>query len=292
MDLAEPDRASFVDVGRTLIRVWEWGDPGARPVLLVHGGWDHGRMWDGLAPLVAGLGFHAVAVDQRGHGDSGRLPSGTSWHTWNLDLALLARRYGPPVGLVGHSMGGGQVLSVAAAFPELVAWALNIDGLGPPPEMMRVEDHAAHAAQWLADAERIWSEPQREYASVEEMAAKRKEINTRLPMEWCLHLARHGTRPGSNGGWVWKSDPIMRLGSPQPFGEEYLRAGYRAIRCPVLVLTGDEPDQWSGLAADVREARVACMTNATHRVVTGAGHYVHIERPDAVMAHVRDVVAR
>ena len=113
-------------------------------------------------------------------------------------------------------MGGGVALSFAAAFPELVDWAVNLDGLGPPPEMMTVHDHAAVAAQWLADAEKIWTQPAREYASQEEMAAKRKEINTRLPLEWCRHLVAHGTKRGPGAGWVWKSDPLFRLGSPAP----------------------------------------------------------------------------
>src|SRR2546427_8620069 len=43
LDLREPDRAAFVDLGRTTLRIWDWGDAAAPPVLLVHGGWDHGR---------------------------------------------------------------------------------------------------------------------------------------------------------------------------------------------------------------------------------------------------------
>ena len=293
LDLSEPDRASFADLGRTTLRLWEWGDPADRPVLLVHGGWDHGRMWDGLAPLVAALGCHAVALDVRGHGDSGRLPDGGgSWPMFLLDLAQVAQRLGPPVTLVGHSFGGGLVLALAAAFPGLVDRVMNIDGLGPPPEMMRVQDHAATAAQWLADAERLWSEPQREYATVEEMAQKRKDINTRLPYEWCLHLARHGTRPGPGGGVIWKSDPHMRLGTPGPFSEDVLLAQYATLHRPVLALTGSEPDQWSFLAPEDRARRLATLPDAEGRVVDGAGHYIHVECPDATIAHLEAFLAR
>jgi pimeloyl-ACP methyl ester carboxylesterase len=291
LDLHEPDRADFVDLNRTRLRIWEWGDLAAPPVVCVHGGWDHGRMWDGFAPRVAALGHHVVALDQRGHGDSGRLHSGTSWLTWNLDLALLARHLGAPVGLIGHSMGGGQALSVAAAFPELVSWVVNIDGLGPPPEMMRVVDHAAHAAQWLGDAERIWWEPQREYDSIAEMAERRKAINTRLPYEWCEHLARYGSVRAPGGRLVWKSDQIMRLGSPQPFGEPHLLAQYGQIGCPVLVLTGSEPDQWSFLAPADRARRLHAIARHEHHVVEGAGHYVHIEQPVAALDHLRAFLA-
>jgi pimeloyl-ACP methyl ester carboxylesterase len=292
LDLRVPDRATFADLGRTRLRVWDWGNPDDPPVLLVHGGWDHGRMWDGFAPLVTQLGRRAVAIDVRGHGDSGRLPDGGgSWPMFLLDLAQIAQRLGPPVVLIGHSFGGGLVLALAAAFPDLVDRVVNIDGLGPPPEMMRVQDHAATAAQWLRDAERLWSEPQREYATVEEMAQKRKDINTRLPYDWCLHLAVHGTRPGPNGGVIWKSDPHMRLGTPGPFSEDVLLAQYATLNRPVLALTGSEPDQWSFLAAEDRARRLATLPDATHHVVDGAGHYIHVERPDATIAHLERFLA-
>jgi pimeloyl-ACP methyl ester carboxylesterase len=289
LHLSEPDRAELLDLGRTTIRLWHWGDPTEPPVLLVHGGWDHGRMWDGIAPRIATLGYHAVAIDVRGHGDSGRLhTSGTYWQMFQLDLAQVARHLAPPLRVIGHSFGGGLSMSMAAGLPDHVDRVVNIDGLGPPPEMMIVEDHAASASQWIKDAERLWSEPAREYASVEEMAQKRKAINTRLPIEWCRHLARHGSKPGPRGGLVWKSDQHMRLGSPGPFSDESLRTQYARIRCPVLVLTGTEPDQWNDLPVEAREARLAAIPDVRHHEVAGAGHYVHIEQPDAVLGLVAE----
>jgi pimeloyl-ACP methyl ester carboxylesterase len=281
LDLPEPDRATFADLGRTTIRLWEWGDPSDPPVVLVHGGWDHGRMWDGLAPRVAELNHYAVALDVRGHGDSGRLPeAGPAWPMFLLDLAQLCRRLGPPVILVGHSFGGGLVLSLVSAFPDLVDRVVNIDGLGPPPEMMRVQDHAASAAQWLTDADRIHREAPREYGSIEEMAQKRKDINTRLPYDWCLHMATHGTRRGANGGFTWKADPHMRLGSPGPFSDEFLLAQYARIERPVMALSGTEPDQWSFLQPEDRARRLAAFPDVEHHPVANAGHYIHIEQPD------------
>lgn len=287
--LAEPDRATFAELGRTRIRLWQWGDPADPVVLLLHGGWDHGRMWDDFAPRVAALGYHAVAWDARGHGDSGRLPpSGTLWNLFLLDLAEVARLLSPdaPVRVIGHSFGAGLTMGLCSMFPELVDRAVNIDGLGPPPEMMRVEDHAAVAKQWLDDAEKLWDAPQREYATVEEMGAKRKAINYRLSTEWTAHLAKHGTTPGHGGGWTWKSDHLFRLGSPGPWGEQYLLAQYRAIECPILVLTGAEPDQWNDLPVDARDRRLAVLRDVRHVVVDGAGHYVHIEQPDVALEHV------
>jgi pimeloyl-ACP methyl ester carboxylesterase len=288
--LREPDRATFADLGRTRIRLWQWGDPADPVVMLLHGGWDHGRMWDEFAPRVAALGYHAVAWDARGHGDSGRLPvSGAWWNMFLVDLAQVVHSLSPgaPVRIVGHSFGGGVTLAFAATFPQFVDRVVNIDGLGPPPEMFMVHDHAAVASQWLADAEKLWDRPQREYASVHEMAEKRKGINIRLPMEWCEHLAAHGTRPGPGGGWTWKSDHLFRLGAPVPFSDDSLMAEYRALRCPVLYLTGREPDQWGDLPEDIRARRLSVIADVRHVVVPDAGHYVHIEQPGIVLDEVR-----
>jgi pimeloyl-ACP methyl ester carboxylesterase len=283
--MTAPNRATFADANRSRLRLWHWGREGDPVVLLLHGGWDHGRMWDGLAPSLAALGYWVVAPDARGHGDSGRLSlSGSFWPTFLLDLAgIVDHLGGAPVRVMGHSFGGAISLSFAAAFPTLVDRVVNIDGLGPPPEMMFVQDHAAMAAQWLADADRLATEPPREYATRQEMAQKRKDINTRLPMEWCEHLVEHGTAPGPNGGWIWKSDPNFRLGSPGPFTEETLLASYRTLERPVLVLSAGEADQWSFLTATDRDRRLAEMGDVSHHSIPGAGHYVHIERPDAVL---------
>jgi pimeloyl-ACP methyl ester carboxylesterase len=286
--LSEPDRARFLEGGRTRIRLWEWGDPAARPVIMVHGGWDHGRMFDGIAPLVAAMDCHVVAVDLRGHGDSDGLGwSGVCWLAWNLDLVRLLRSLGRPAGLVGHSMGGGQVLTVAALFPELVDWVVSIDGLGPPPEAER----EFRCADWLDETQAAWDRPAREYPSVEDMADRRRAINVRLPYDWALHLARHGSRPGPGGGLVWKSDPALRVGGPGPFCEEALLIEYGHLRCPVAVLTGSEADTWSDLRPDVIERRMAPIQGGRHRTVPGAGHYIHLERPDDVLADIEVMVA-
>src|SRR6476619_5590906 len=115
----EPDRAVLVEVNRTTLRLWCWGDPDAEPVLLLHGAYDHGRMFDDFAPRVAALGYHAIALDFRGHGDSGPLDTGFAWALLHIDLALLARDViGKPVGVIAHSFGGGQSIGLAGAFPE------------------------------------------------------------------------------------------------------------------------------------------------------------------------------
>jgi pimeloyl-ACP methyl ester carboxylesterase len=282
----EPDRAGFVEVNRTRLRVWEWGEEDDPVVLCAHGAFDHGRMWDGVAPQLAASGWRVVAPDLRGHGDSGRLSSGHVWSATALDLALLARRLGPPVGMVGHSFGAGLVQYVAGVWPELVRWIVNLDGLGPPSgDDTEPFDLAEGAARGLEGAERVLFGPPRVYGSLDEMAERRRRVNVRLPEPWVAHLVRHGAAP-VEGGWVWKADPLFNVGLPGDFGLEYVHAEHELLRCPVLVLTGAEPDTWSELGPDETAERLAHIPDVRHRVIAGAGHYVHIEQPDAVVAAV------
>ena len=105
--LPEPDRAELVAVNRTQLRVWQWGDGSAPPVLFLHGAYDHGRMFDDLAPRVAALGYHAIALDFRGHGDS------------DTQLVALAR-----IGSRPSHTSSGNVISEPPPATELIAPAM------------------------------------------------------------------------------------------------------------------------------------------------------------------------
>lgn len=280
--LAEPHRSRSVELNRTTLQLWEWGDPADPPILCAHGAHDHGRMWDQVAPALAARGYHVVAPDLRGHGRSGPLDTGHAWEVCALDLALLARELGTPVGLLGHSFGGGLSLYVAAVWPELVRWVVDIDGLGPPSEAFEEEEDLVVAATTAFDAlERQLHRAPRTYATIDEMAERRGQVNVRLPADWLRHLARHGARP-VEGGWTWATDPVFNVGFPGAFGINVLLEQYAMVDRPVLVLTGTEEDAWTGLPAAELAERIAAL-GARHQAVDGAGHYVHIEEPDVVI---------
>ncbi|WP_436793782.1 alpha/beta fold hydrolase [Actinospongicola halichondriae] len=294
---AEPDRARFIEVNRTRLRAWCWGDPTAPPVLLVHGAHDHGRMWDDFAPRFASLGFHAVAIDIRGHGDSGRLSSGMMWTAATLDLCEVARVLadeagtpGTPIGMIGHSMGGGQALSAAGTAPDRFAWVVNLDGLGPPAEAFPEFDPVEGTTASLDQIAKVLGRPPRLWTSRAEMAARRGGINVRLPQRFLDHLVEHGTIE-AEGGFVWKADPRFNLGVPDGFSIEMILAGYQDVTVPVLALMSSEDDAWTELSDAEVERRIAALPDARWRAVPDAGHYVHVENPDFVLAEVEAFLA-
>src|SRR5829696_8511103 len=64
----------------------DWGGAG-RPVVLVHGLASNARIWDGVAPRLAGAGLRVVALDLRGHGDSDQPGHGYDFETVGRDRA-------------------------------------------------------------------------------------------------------------------------------------------------------------------------------------------------------------
>src|SRR5438876_485262 len=120
-----PDRTRRLASLGIALSLSEWGDPTAPPVVLCHGGFDHARGFDLLAPLLARR-FRVVALDQRGHGESGRADA-YIWVTDVLDLVNVLRGLDRPAHLVGHRKGGGLAPDAALQAPEPDSW-------GPLPE--------------------------------------------------------------------------------------------------------------------------------------------------------------
>ena len=113
-------RAATVDLDGLTLGFRETGEPGVRPVVLLHALGSKASTWDTFAAELAAAGRHAIAIDLRGHGTSS--PAGE--YTFRLMatdvLRFLDRRGIKRIDLVGHSLGGGVALFVAARRPELV----------------------------------------------------------------------------------------------------------------------------------------------------------------------------
>jgi pimeloyl-ACP methyl ester carboxylesterase len=106
----------------------DWGGSG-QAVVLLHGLASNARIWDGVAPRLAGAGLRVVALDQRGHGSSDQPGSGYDFAGLgrDLDAALTGLRLERPV-LAGHSWGANVALQYAADRPGAVAGLALVDG--------------------------------------------------------------------------------------------------------------------------------------------------------------------
>src|SRR5262245_48732406 len=245
---------------------------------------DHGRGFDVLAPLLA-RDFHVLALDARGHGDSGWADV-YSWFTDVIDVVNVLRALGRPAHLVGHSRGGGLTTDAAVRVPELVRQLVNIDGFGPPPEGFMIPGVArderaipvrfADYLDWRRSAgERAW----RAYPSLDDLVARRRAQNPRLGHEWLRYFVRHAARE-TEQGWVWKADPHATRGFG-PWKPDWMGPGWKPLRVPMLAVIGAEPDTWGPLPEAVIGPRLAHIPRVERATVGGAGHFVHMEQPRA-----------
>ncbi len=270
----------------------DWGNEGARPLVLVHGGRDHCRNWDWVAERLR-HDWHILAPDLRGHGDSAWV-TGANYGMidYVYDLAqLIHQKKLAPVTIVSHSLGGSVSLSYTGIHPESVAKIVAIEGLGPPPAMiaararMRIHERMT---EWIESMRSLAGRTPRKYASIEEAFTRMQGENPRLSPEQARHLTVHGVNQNEDGTFSWKFDNYVRAFSPYSFNSEEARELWGRITCPTLLVRGTE--SWAsdplsdGRAAHFRDAQVANIEKA--------GHWVHHDQLEKFLEVVTDFLAR
>ena len=101
-------------------------------VLLLHGFGQFWWTWRHQLTALADAGYHVVAADLRGYGDSDKPPRG--YDAWTLagDVAGLVRALGErQAHLVGHAWGGLLAWTAAALHPRVVASVSVLGGAHP-----------------------------------------------------------------------------------------------------------------------------------------------------------------
>ncbi len=265
---------------RLRLNYYDWGNPGAPLLVLVHGGMDHARSWDWVARALRDR-WHVVAPDLRGHGDSAWSPDGAySAPFFVSDLAQLVHQLADgPCRIVGHSLGGAISLRYAGLFPETVHKLAAIEGLGLPLDG-HDGDSEAMVDRWrgfIADRRALSARVPRRYASIEEALERMRGVNGFLSVEQARHLTVHGVIRNEDGSYSWKFDNYVRVGSPVDLAAEQLRALWARIACPVWLVHG--ADSWAKHPDE--DGRAACFQDARVTSYERAGHWVHHDRVDA-----------
>ncbi len=269
----------------------DWGNPGAPPLLLLHGGRDHCRNWDWVAEALRGR-WHVIAPDLRGHGDSQWvLGSNYAMIDYVYDVAQLVHQKKLwPLTIVAHSLGGSIALSYGGIYPERVRKLVAIEGLGPPPAM--IEQRAgkpAHARmhEWIEQVRGLAGRAPRRYASLEDAARRMREENSFLSEAQAQHLTEHGVSQNEDGSYSWKFDNYVRAFSPYQFNTEEARSFWRRITCPTLLVRGTQ--SWASDPA--RDGRLENFQNARSVNVEGAGHWVHHDRLEEFLRLANEFLA-
>jgi pimeloyl-ACP methyl ester carboxylesterase len=262
---------------RLKLQFWDYGQDAKPALVLVHGGLDHARNWDWVARALR-QHYHVYALDLRGHGNSAWAPGAmysVAEHVLDLS-ALLDIIDDFPIRMIGHSLGGGIVLSYAGVYPDRVGRAVSIEGLGLP-EKHRVHGPASERLRyWIEEVRNLEKRQPKDYPNLDAAMARMKEANPRLSDEVARHLTLHGTNWNSDGSLIWKFDNYVRAFSP--YGQHVPDAVelFGQITSPTLLFWGLQ----SFFSVPHADPRLKAIRNCRLVKVPNAGHWVHHDQLD------------
>jgi len=261
----------------------DWGNEEAPPILLIHGGRDHCRSWDVIARSLQPH-FHVLAPDLRGHGDSDWTKGGSYALTeYVYDLTRLVRHVGArQIAIIGHSMGGMVGLIYAGALPGEVSALVVLDGVTFMPDKRSAPAHE-RIAKYVGQLDKLEEREPRRYRTIEEAAAQMRAHNKRLPSDLAQHLATFGARRNADDTYSWKFDPYQRARAPHRLSPDDHVSLWSRITCPVLLLHAAE----SFLQSSETAGLTGYFQNARSETISGAGHWLHHDKPDEVLRAIR-----
>ncbi len=260
-----------------------WGPKPSKsvpPVFLLHGWLDSGETFQFMVDALR-RDWPLVALDWRGFGRSD-WPQQGYWfpdYLGDLDALLDELSAGAPARLVGHSMGGNIACSYAGIRPERVRCVINLEGFG----LARTSSAQApgRMRQWL-DQLRTPA-VRKDYASFEELAAIIRFRYPRFSAAQAVFVAEAWGKLDGPGRVRLAGDPRHHWVNPILYKREDTEACWRELRAPLLMLVGEESDHMEKLGADGTAAAFrAIFPHIEIARVAGAGHMLHIEKPELV----------
>lgn len=235
-----------------------------RTLVFLHGFTQTGSSWSRITDDLSN-NFTCLTVDLPGHGGS---PDGRRSLTETADdIARVITSHTESAIVVGYSMGARMALHVALAHPRLVTALVLVSGTAG------ITDDAERAARRRSDdilADRI------ESIGTEEFLAEwlAQPMFASLPRDSAAIEERLVNTPSG------LADSLRHAGTGT---QSPLWTHLDEITVPTLVVTGDLDRKFT----DLGELLALGITTSTHRHIAGAGHTVHLEKPDEFIATFR-----
>ncbi|WNI15980.1 alpha/beta fold hydrolase [Actinacidiphila sp. ITFR-21] len=244
------------------------GPAGGRPgVLMLHGLLGRASHWAATARRLVPR-YRAVALDQRGHGQSDKPDGPYTPDVYAADAIAAIEQLGlAPVTLIGHAMGALTAWQCAARRPDLVAAVVICDmraaalGEAGQPEWERWLASwplpfatLGDVRRWFA-AEDSWADPP---------SAVRGEFFAEVMQE-----RQDGWRPGYT--------PEHLLRSRAPWIRDAHWDELAQVGCPALVVRGLDGELGRAEAQEM----VRVLPRGRYAEVADAGHLVPWDQPEA-----------
>lgn len=265
----------LIELGGLRLHFRDWAGPGpdASALVVLHGYTGHARTWDAFAEGMRDR-YRVIALDHRGHGESGWAADGYAIKAMAADLEAFVKALDlKAYSLLGLSMGGMVAIEYAGRAPRRLA-ALSIVDIGPeldPEGVRRIRERQAESDS---------------FASREEAFAAARAADPRPPEAHHRHRVDLSLMRTADGRWTWRYDRALRApGALVTIPPAEAWASCAAIAVPTQIIRGAESDILSpAIAARMVETIRDCRLDE----VAGAGHAVPLDRPDGFLAAARD----
>jgi len=236
-----------------------WGDPSApRRALLVHGLGSSGALMWRFGVGLADAGWHAEAVDLRGHGSA---PRALDYRlaAYAADLAHTRPADGGPWDLVvAHSLGGAASVLASADGPD---WARRLVLVDPGIVVMKRDAEIVRSSQERAFADNRIEVVRDEHPGWHPHDLELKVDAVARASRWAVEQTSAQNRP-------WD-----------------VRDAASRVSVPTHVL-GADPAVYSLFTGTVAEGVLAANPLITMSIVKGAGHSPHRDKPEATMVQL------
>lgn len=264
----------------------QWNTINSQRFIALHGWLDNAAS---MEPLANHLGeLQIVAPDLAGHGRSDFRSADSNYDLVMdvVDIHAIADHFEwNQFGLIGHSRGAMIAALYAATFPEQVSHLILVDG-GAPPEFDSSERPGKLARAIREQA--IHLNRSGSFFSTRE-AALNARSNGIVPVDHEIaELLATRSLVEDGEGYRWRADQRLKAGSISPLDKETIRGFFKAIRCPVLQVVGQQ-----GLLHEYQDyAGPVELLEDFESVSLPGDHHLHIGQVDQVSSAIHSWLAK
>jgi pimeloyl-ACP methyl ester carboxylesterase len=277
---AVPEPVVFQTNDGLRLRADAWGDSSSTPVLLLHGGAQTRHSWKRTAKTMGALGYRAIAIDLRGHGESDWAKNSPyTLDRYVSDIATIVEKFPKKPVLIGASLGGMISLLYGAGIGKNAISAVVLVDIAT-----RHEDAGVSRIKTFLTAHREGFDSLEKAGEAVAVYLKHRRRPT------VLHGLARNLRKGEDGRYYWHWDPAF-ISSPlmqEVHDEQRLLTAAKAIDVPLLLVRGAESDI---VSPEIMAHFLAEVPQAEYVEVGGAGHTLagdsNDDFTDAVIAFLK-----
>ncbi|MFI1094527.1 alpha/beta fold hydrolase [Streptomyces sp. NPDC020917] len=240
------------------------GRPG---VLLLHGLLGRASHWAATARRLSPR-YRAIALDQRGHGRSGRPAGPYTPDAYAADALATVEQLGlGPAIIVGHSMGALTAWQCAAARPDLVAAVVICDMRAAALGEAGQREWADWLAAWPAPFATL-GDARRWFSALDPWSQAASPVRGEFFAE---------TLEEREDGWHPLHAPEHLLASREPWIRDAHWDELAQVGCPTLVIRGLDGELGRAEAQEM----VRVLPRGHYAEIADAGHLVPWDQPEA-----------